>query len=47
MYGTEQVFWRAEKKYWGNSKTTNPSKLPVSKKTAQSDVTLKHSENLR
>ncbi len=35
------------KKYRGNSKTTNPSKLPVSKKTAQSDVTLKHSESLR
>jgi hypothetical protein len=27
------------KKYWGNSKTTNPTKLPVSKKTAQIDVT--------
>jgi hypothetical protein len=41
--GFEQVFWQ---KYRGNSKTTNPSKLPVSKKTVRNDVTLKHSENL-
>ena len=40
-------FLARRKKYRGISKTTNPSKLPVSKKTAQSDVTLKHSENLR
>ncbi len=29
--GTEQVFWRAAKISRVNSKTTNPTKLPVSK----------------
>ena len=39
--GFEQVFWHEK-----ISKTTNPSKLPISKKTVQNDVILKHSENL-
>ena len=36
----EQVFWRAEKKT-GVIQDHKPPKLPVSKKTAQSDVTAK------
>ena len=37
----EQVFWRAAKNSRVNPKSTKPTKLPVSKKTAQSDVTAK------